>query len=154
MALISNIVIDVAAQTAILTATVNGDSVELLTYDNTIQEVIFDARPDIIIQFSDFLSFCDQINIFETAILFNFPSINTFTTILFSQMISDEEHVGGQWNLTVTSGADPLVVEYEGTRSSTKLNMLERSGSKSLSFPEWLYFLQALNHYRLSIKSF
>lgn len=154
MALISNIVIDLAGQTAILTATVIGNSVELITYDNSSKLITFDARAGIIIDFSEFLSFCDQMNIFETALLFNFPNINTFATIPFSQMIIDEEHVGGQWDLTVTSGAVPLVVEYEGTRSSTKLNMLERLASKTLEFPEWLYFLQALNHYRLSIKAF
>lgn len=154
MALVSNIVIDLLGQTAILTATVGGDSVEVITYDNATKQVTFDARAYILISFSEFLSFCDQVNIFQTAILFNYSTINVFLTTPFTQLIINELHDSGMWNLTVETDAAPNVVEYQGTGSSSKLEMLKRSGSKTLTFPEWLYFLQALNHYRLSIKAF
>lgn len=151
MTLITNITSD---STIILTCTVSGNSVETITYDNLTNEVTFDARDDIIISFSEFLGFCDQVNIFQTAILFKNPSINPFEIIPFSQLIINEIHDPGTWNLTVTPHTDPNVVEYQGTKSSEKIEMLPRAGSKTLSFPEWQYFLLALNHYRLSIKSF
>lgn len=154
MALVANIVVDLASGTIVLTSTVSGNSVETITYDNSTKEVTFDSRDGIIISFAEFLPFCDQVNIFQTAILFNYPSINVFSTIPFAQLIINELHDPGQWNLTVTPHTDPNVVEYEGTKSSTKLSMNARPSSKTLSFPEWQYFLQALNHYRLSIKSF
>ncbi len=154
MALVSNIVLDLASSTVVLTATVDSNSVDVITYDNTVNQVTFDARAGIIIDFSEFLAFCDQVNIFQAAILFSFPSIDVFATTPFAQMLTNELHDPGQWNLTVTPHTDPNVVQYEGTQSSSKLNMIERAGSKTLDFPEWLYFLQVLNHYRLSIKGF
>lgn len=154
MALFSNIVVDLASGTIVLTSTVSSNPVETITYDKTSNQITFDARDGIIIDFSEFLPFCDQVNIFQTAILFNFPGIDVFSTTPFTQLIINELHDPGQWNLTVTPHTDPNVVEYEGTKSSTKLNMIARVGSKTLSFPEWTYFLQALNHYRLSIKGF
>lgn len=154
MALVSNIVIDLASGTIILTATVSGVSVETITYTQSNNQVTFDARDDVIIQFSEFLPLCEQITILETAILFNYPSINVFATTPFTQMQVNELHDVGMWNLTVTSVSNPNIVEYQGTKSSTKLEMLERADNKTLSFPEWLKFLIALNHYKLSIKGF
>lgn len=153
MVLVSTINIDLGTQTAILTCSSNGNSVDVITYDNSVQEVTFDSRDGIIIDFSEFLSFCDQINIFETAILFNFNS-NVFATTPFSQMIANELHDPGMWNLTISAHTDPNVYECQGTKSSQKMDIMPRAGSKTLTFPEWLYFLQALNHYRLSIKGF
>lgn len=46
------------------------------------------------------------------------------------------------------------VEKYEGTQSSSKILINKRPSNKILEFPEWIYFLQALNHYRLSIKGF
>jgi len=154
MVLTSTINIDLGAQIAILNANVGVDTVELITYDNSTFQVTFDARPNLIINFTEFLSFCDQVNILQTAILFNYANINVFATTPFTQLIINELHDPGTWNLTVSAHTDPNIVEYEGTKSSVKIYMLERSGSKTLGFAEWLYFLQALNHYRLSIKAF
>lgn len=55
---------------------------------------------------------------------------------------------------TVSGETDPDIVAYEGTKSSLKMDIAERSGNKTIDFPKWLYFLQALNHYRLSIRAF
>jgi len=154
MALVSNIVVDLASGLINILATVLGSNVENITYDNSTNQITFDARDDIIIDFAEFLPFCDQINIFQTAILFNYPSINVFATVPFSQLFINELHDPGIWNLIISAHTDPNVVEYQATKSSTKVEMLPRSGSKTLEFPEWQYFLQALNHYRLSIKAF
>lgn len=154
MALVSNINVDSASGTIAFTSSVLENDVENITYDSSTNEITFDARADIIIDFSEFIALCNQINIFQTAILFIYPGIDVFATHPFSQLIINELHDPGMWSLTVSPHTDPNVMECQGTKSSTKMEMLPRSGSKTLSFPEWQYFLQALNHYRLSIKSF
>lgn len=156
MALVSTINIDLASQTDILAATVSGTPVETITYDNSTKQVTFDARASILINFSEFLAFADQVNIFQTSILFNFSTVNASATTPFDKLTSIEYHdIGaGNWNLTVSPLAGDDVVSYEGTASSQKLVMNERFSSVTLSFPEWILFLQSFNHYRLSIKSF
>jgi hypothetical protein len=152
MALTSTINIDLGSGTVNLIALVDGNSVELITYDNSTKLVTFDPRDDIIINFSEFLSYCDQINIFQEAIVFNYsPNIASKP---FTQIIANELHDPGMWNLTVSAHTDPNVVEYQGTKSSVKMEMLPRASSKTLTFPEWVYFLDVLNHYKTSIKNF
>jgi hypothetical protein len=156
MVLVSLIQVDTGSQTVTLTATVGGDSVETITFDNTTQQVTFAARSGILINFSEFLSFSDQVNIFETAILFNFSTINSAATKPFDKIVSNEFHdIGaGNWNLTVSPLSGDDVVSYEATKSSLKLYMNTRSSDVTLSFPEWILFLQSFNHYRLSVKAF
>lgn len=154
MALVSNIVVDLVNKTIILSCSVDSNPVETITYDKATNTVTFDSRDDIIINFSDFLDFCNQVNIYQTSILFNFPSIDVFSTTPFVQIMTNELHDPGQWNLTISAHTDPTLIEYEGTRSSQKLYMLPRAGSKTLEFPEWEYVLTQLNHYKLSIKGF
>lgn len=156
MVLLSQIVVDTGAQTVVLSATVGGDSVETITFDNTTQELIFSSRPSLIINFSEFLSFSDQVNIFETAILFNFSTINAAATKPFNKNVSTEYHNldAGNWNFTVSTLSGDEIVSYEGTKSSLKLLMNTRSSDITLTFSEWILFLQEFNHYRLSIKAF
>ncbi len=153
MVLVSTINVDLGSESVVLTASVSSDIVDVITYDNTTQQVTFDTRPGIIINFTEFLSFCDQVNIFQTAILFNY-SPNIAATTPFTQILVNELHDPGMWNLTITPHTDPNIIEYQGTRSSSKVEMFERSMSKTLDFAEWVYFLVALNHYKLSIKAF
>lgn len=154
MALVSNIVISLVNQTVNLRATVDDNLVEDITYDKTTNQITFAERGEFVINFDEFLPFCDQVNIFQTAILFNFPSIDVFSVIPFSQLVINELHDGDTWDLTVSNQNDPNIVEYICTKSTTQTDMLKRSPSKTIEFPEWTYFLQALNHYRLSIKNF
>lgn len=156
MVLLSSIIVDTGAQTVVLTANVGVDSIETITFANSTQEVTFAARASIQINFSEFLSFADQMNIFETAILFNFSTINAAASSPFVKQTSIEYHdVGaGNWNLSVSPLAGDDVVSYEATKSSLKFVMNTRAGDVTLTFPEWILFLQAFNHYRLSIKAF
>jgi len=154
MALVSTIVVDLANKTVVLTATVDSASVDVITYDNNANQVTFDQRDGIIISFAEFLDFVAQVNIFQAAILANFSGINPSSANPFTQIMINELHDPGQWNLTVSPHTDPDVVAYEGTKSSLKLNMLVRPSSKTLEFPEWQYFLIALNHYSRSIQQF
>jgi hypothetical protein len=153
MALQSNILIDLAAGTIILNAQVGSDIVDIVTYDNATKRITFSDRAEVLTSFSEFVSFCEQMNIFQTAILFNY-SPNVAATTPFLQILADEHHTPGQWNMTVSSDTDPNVAQYEGTHSSSKLLMIARVGDKTIDFPEWLFFLQVLNHYKLSIKNF
>lgn len=155
MALVSNIVIDLSSKTAVLTSTVSGNNVEVITYVNSLQQVTFNARPDITISQADFLSFCDQINIFQTAIIFNFNP-DVFAIIPFGSCNNTENHdsVLNQWNLVCIYGATPRVCNYSFVKATSNEVLTNRASSKTLEFPEWTYFLQALNHYRLSIKGF
>lgn len=155
MSLVSNIVVDLASGTVVLTSTVSGNSVENITYLNSGKQVTFSARPDITITQSEFLSFCDQVNIFQTAILFNFNP-DVFAIIPFGSCNNTETHDTGlnQWNLVCIYGASPRVCNYSFFKASGNEVLTNRGSSKTLDFPEWQYFLQALNHYRLSIKQF
>lgn len=156
MVLVSNIAVDTGLQTVVLTSTVGVDTVEIITFDNTTQQVTLSARASILINFSEFLSFADQVNIFETAILFNFSTINIAATKPFDKLISNEFHdIGsGDWNLTVSPLSGDDVVSYEATKSTLKFLMNTRSSDVTLSFPEWILFLQSFNHYKLSVKAF
>lgn len=154
MALTSNIVLDSALSTIVLSASTGDGSVETITYDGTVNQITIDTRDSIIIDFTEFLSFCDQVNIFQTAILFRFSSVSILATQPFRQAIANELKTNGNWNFTFSGPTDPDICQYEGTKSSSKLLMNARGMAKTLEFPEWVYFVQALNYYKLSIKGF
>lgn len=153
MSLLSVMNIDLASQTLILNCTVDSNLVDNITFDNSTQNVTFDSRDDIIISFSEFIAFCNQLFIFQQAIFNNYGT-DPFATNPFLQLIVNELHDVGMWNLTITAHTDPNVVEYQGTKSSQKLEMLPRAGSKTLTYAEWLKFLIAINHYKNSILGF
>lgn len=156
MVLVSTILIDLGSQTATLNGLVGVDIVENITYDNVTHSVTFDARASILINFAEFLAFADQVNIFQTAIIFNFSTANIAATTPFDKITSMEYHdIGaGNWDLTVSPLAGDDVVSYEATKSSLKFVMNARSSAVTLSFAEWVLFLQSFNHYRLSVKAF
>lgn len=156
MVLLNTIVIDLSARTAVLNSTQSGNVVETVTYNANTNDVTFDARPYILLNFTEFLTFCDQMIILQTAVLFNYAP-NITLTKPFGQVIVNELHnlVSNQWNLTVSNfTSPPYVMQYEGTRSSLKLEMEDRASTVTLTFPEWTVFLAALLHYRLSIQAF
>lgn len=155
MALVSNIQVDLAARTAILTSTVNNNSVELISYVDSNLQITFNSRADINISFSEFIDFVNQVNILQTAILFNF-SPNVFASIPFGSCNNTENHdsVLNKWNLVCIYGASPRVCNYSYDKATTTLTMANRASSKILEFPEWLYFLNQLNHYKTSVKQF
>lgn len=156
MALTTTIVVDTSVNTIVLSSSSIDGAVETITYDAVTNQVTIAARSAILINFVEFLNLCDQINIFETAILFNFSLVNILTTKPFIQVASTELHdVGaGNWNLTCSPLTGSNICEYQATKSTLKFYMVSRDADVILEFPEWVLFLQSLNHYRLSIKAF
>lgn len=154
MALLSNIVVDQSAQTAILTVTKAGNAVETITYTNSTKQVSFALRADITITLIEFLDFISQVNIFQTAILFNYnPSV--FLTVPFGSCNNTETHdiALSKWTLVCIYGATPRVVNYSCNIPALTVDLVNRSGAKAIDFPEWIYFLMQLNHYRQSLKA-
>lgn len=155
MTLNSNIVINLGNQTAVLTCSSDGFAVETLTYDNSNKTINFYKREPLTISGSEFISFGNQVNIFQTAILFNFSPLISDTTP-FSQMIVNELHDLGPetWSLVVSPHTDPNVCDYVATLSSLDVALNDRNPSQTIDFPEWIVFLAALNHYRLSVRNY
>jgi hypothetical protein len=153
MALISNIVIDLAAATAVLTCTDGGSSVDVLTYANSNQQVTFSSRPTLTIPAVDFINFANQIQIFQTAILFNFHA-NVGAILPFSQMDVSESHPSGAWNLLITQTPGTDVCNYSATLSGSTVAMKNRPLAKTLDFPEWMVYLNGITHYAYSVKNY
>lgn len=155
MALVNVITIDLVAKTAVLTSTSAGNGVETITYTNSTNQITFSTRADIVISGADFINLIDQINIFQTAILFNFAP-NAFATIPFGSCDNSEVHdiVNNNWNLACIYGASPRAINYSGLGASKTVDLLARASPKIIDFPEWIYCLYALNHYRISIRNF
>lgn len=155
MALLTTIDINLIAKTAVLTCTVSGNRVEIITYTNSTQNVTFTKRDPLTISGTDFMSYTDQIKIFQTAIIFNF-SPNQFATVPFGQCDANEiQDVGSQtWNLTVFSVDGSNVVEYSAALATLDVALIDRNPDKTITFPEWIETLVALNHYRLSVRNY
>lgn len=155
MALVNTLVVDLVAKTVILTSTSSGNSVETITYNNILNQITFSSRADITITGSEFIDFVSQINILQTAILFNFsPNINA--TVPFGSVNNVENHDSNAntWGLTCIYGATPRVLNYAGLGSNKTVNLLARANSKTIEFTEWIRCLSALNSYRISIRNF
>lgn len=156
MALTSVISVDEDLEAINMTTYLGSDLVELINFDNGTKLVTFSARPSILISFSEFFLFAIQVNIYQVAVLSTFSSVNAAMTKPFNKMTSTEFHDVDAGNLDLT--ASPLsgddVVSYEATKSTLKFLMNTRSSDVTLTFPEWVLFLQNFNHYKLSLKSF
>lgn len=157
MANVSNIVIDLGAQTATLTITNASTPVETITYTNSSNTVSFASRSMINISGIDFLNYLAQFLIFQTAILNNF-SANIFTTTPFTEVENVEtNNVGGNsWNFYSVTSYSPTgrTVDYSALGSNQTVNINNRQFTITINFPEWVYLLGALNHYNASVKAF
>lgn len=155
MALINVITVDLGSKTIVLNCTSAGNLVENITYNQSINQITFATRNDIVISGNDFIILTNQINIFQTAILFNFsPNINAY--IPFNSCDNSENHdsVNNLWGLACIYGVSPRAINYSAIGSNKTVDLLSRANSKNIEFPEWLYLLQALNHYRTSVINF
>lgn len=155
MVLTTSITISLGTGTAVLQCSTQDGPVETLTYNNNTQTVEFYKRDPITLSGSSFISFGNQINIFQTAIIFNFAP-SQFSTIPFVQMIVNElNDVGaGTWALLISPYDGSDVCNYTANLAESNVYMDNRNPSKTLEFPEWIVFLNGLNHYRLSIRNF
>lgn len=152
MALISNIVISLEDGTAVLAVTRSGDVVETISYENIGQTVTFASRDDITITSSEFIDLCNQVNILQTAILFNYL-VNQLATTPFSVVSCIERNAITTWDFTfsLVDIPDPNVADYSDVIADSQVFLAGRHGNKILQFPEWIYFLQSLTHYRKSV---
>lgn len=155
MALVTTIDIDLGSGTATLTCISDGNTAEVVTYNNTSQTITFAERGELTISGVDFMSLEDQFKIFETAIVFNY-SPNQFTTNPFNQvLVNENQDTGTQtWNLTVFSVSDPNAIEYTANLNTLDILLHKRSPEKIIVFSEWIKTLLALSHYRLSVRNY
>lgn len=156
MANVSNIVIDLGAQTAVLTITNASNPVETITYTNSLNQISFAPRSLINISAADFLNYLSQFAIFQTAILFNFPQYTGTTPFTFMENVETNNTGSNQWDFYSVVGYSPTgrTVDYACLGSNNTANLNNRQFTITLNFPEWLYLLQALNHFQASATAF
>lgn len=155
MVLVITITVDLAAKTVILNSTSSGNLVENITYSQALNQVTFATRPDILISISDYMSLINQINIFQTAILFNFiPSVIATTPFGSCENLENHDSIANTWGLACIYGASPRVINYSCSGSTKLVDLIALGSSKTIEFPEWLYLLPALNHYKFSLTNF
>lgn len=151
MALVSNIVIDLASQTGTLTVTKSAVSVETITYSSN--QITYALRADIVISVAEFHDLIAQINIFETALLFNFniqPALNGLISSINCTEAVD--NVNNKCSLACIYGASPRVVNYSADLAAKTVDLQNRASDKSISLPEWNYLLLQLAHYNASLR--
>jgi len=155
MPISTTISVDLLTQTAVLSCTVGLNSIETFTYNKTNNQVTLSARPDIAITGPEFMDFCNQVNIFETAILFNYAPLISATIPFNSTNVTETQDVmNNNWNMVCIFGAPPRVNNYSANSISKIVQLFNRANAKTIDFPEWLVFLTDLNHYRLSVRNY
>lgn len=156
MVLLSTVVIDLGAGTAILNCQSDGSLCENITYDNSLQTITFFERGELFIPSLDYIQLSEQFKILETAIQFNFFP-NPFATQPWNQVVTDNTlDIGsGQWNLTMSSMVlDPLIIEYSGILSLNQVQLHKRGNSKTIDFPEWIACLERLKAYQVQLRNY
>jgi hypothetical protein len=157
MVLVNSLVVDLSALTATLTVTSSGNPVETFTYSSSTNQIVFSSRTLINIVATDFLTLIAQFNLLQTAILTNFAP-STYIANPFTEIENVETNLTGsnQWNFYSVVGYSPTGrnVDYSAVGASTTVNLNNRQFNQTLNFSEWIYVLQALNHYYLSVRQF
>lgn len=157
MANVNTIAIDLVTGTAILTITNSSNTVETITYTNSSKTLLFANRSLINISGSDFLNMLAQFIIFQQAILTNF-SANIFSTMTFTEVqnIENNNTGGNTWDFYCVTSYSPTgrTLDYSALGSYGTVNVKNRQFATTINFAEWVYLLQALNHYNASVKAF
>ena len=155
MALVTSLIVDLVAETIILTCTVFGTIVEEITFENSNNQMSFKERGEVFVSGIDFMELVEQIKIFEVAILFNF-SINNSQTLPYNQVITDNtlDSQASQWNLTISSVEEPWIVEYSAILSSIEVMLHKRGSEKVIEFSEWLVVLKTLKNYQVQVRDY
>lgn len=155
MALVNNIIIDLVAQTGTLASTQSINVVETILYSAALNQITFALRPAISLSGSDFLNLVAQINIFNSAILFNF-NVNPSATLPYGSVNNTETHdsVNNLWNEVCLIGATPRVFSYSADKNTFLVNFTSRASAKTIEFPEWIDCLVCLKKYQLSVRNF
>lgn len=155
MALSSTITVDLLSQTSTLTCSVGLNVVETITYNKSNNQITFSSRPDITITGSEFMDFCNQVNICQTAILFNYGPLVSATIPFNSTNVTETQDIANNnWNMVCIFGAVPRVSNYSANSITKMVTLFNRASPKTIDFPEWLVFLTDLNHYRLSVRNY
>lgn len=154
MALLSNIAVNETGGICVLTVTKYGNAVETITYTDSANQISFAARLNINISVIEFLDYVSQINIFQAAILLK-HNPNVFLTVPFGSCNNTEDHnvILNKWDLVSIYGLPPRVCNYSCDIASLTVDLANRANSKTIDFPEWIYWLGKLNHYKNSLKA-
>jgi hypothetical protein len=156
MTLVSTVVIDLGAGTAILNCQSDGSLCENIAYDNSLQQITFQERGELFIPPVDYIQLSEQFKILETAIQFNF-SPNQYATQPWNQLVLNNtlDSQAGQWNITMSSvDLDPLIIEYSGILSLNQVQLHKRGNPKTIMFPEWIAVLSRLKAYQVQLKDY
>jgi hypothetical protein len=157
MVLVNTLVVDLSGQTVTLTVTSAGSPVETITYTFSSNTLQFASRSLINISGTDFLTLMQQINLFQTAIIFNF-NVNVITSTPFTEVQNIEDNITGtnQWEFYSVTGYSPTgrTLDYTALGSNATVNLNNRQFAVTVNFPEWTLMLQALNHFKGSVQQF
>ncbi len=78
----------------------------------------------------------------------------TNTVVDLSTKNEVNDTVGHTWSLAGIFVASPRVINYSAILSNKTVDLLNRAQSKTIEFPEWIFLLYCLKHYRNSVKTF
>lgn len=155
MALVNTLTVDLSANTVTLTSTYLGNNVEVLTYSQSANTVVFSSRSSITVSGIDFLNFIAQIKLFQAAILLNFNA-NQFQTSPYTGVNINEVYVSfiNQWECQISIASAANFINHSASLGTQLVTLGNRSSQQILNFSEWIVVLSALNHYDISIKNY
>ena len=153
MAIKSQILLNLVDSTATLSISTPDDVViSDLLFSNG--QITFFARDEISITADDYFLFMDQLNLFQTNLLSNFP-INI--RIAFPYGVSDvtinHDLPTNAVQLVAHYNGNPRAVSYLATGDDGMILFNKRNGDKTLEFPEWIDLLYHLNHFKALVKA-
>jgi hypothetical protein len=139
--------------TAELNIEFDGDLCENLVY--TSGAIIFEQRLGLTMSLSDFMQFVKIVNAFQIVLVNNFD-LNIADILPFGECTVRSEHnpSANRWDFICIFNDVPRVANYHFHTDTKLVQFIARNDDKSISWPEWCFFLMQLNHFAKSIKGF
>jgi len=155
MAILTTLNVDLGANTVTLNSTFGGNLVNNLVYTQSTHSVVFAIRPAISISEIDFQSFLNQLRLFQTSILANFP-VNQFATTPFTSVKVKEVYdpVLNLWELDMSINAAASFIVDSGALATRLISLNARTVPQVLNFSEWSMVLNGYNHYGVSLQNY
>jgi hypothetical protein len=152
MAITTTMVIDNSANTAVGTVTLNGSTIEQLTFTNSTNIVNLVSHGATDMSVADFGSLLKFYIVFNNAVIASFLPVNLFQyrpfTNIDQQLVDD-----GVNKLSFTfqyTPTDPLpIFNWVCTYPNSTVHIQKRSPNDNLSYAQFLYFLYQAANFRL-----
>lgn len=155
MSLVNLITVDLSANTCTLNCTASATLVDNLSYTQSSNTVTFGITPGISLTGQDFVTFVEQMKIFQTAILTNFQPPQ-FLTQPFTEVKIDEHYISfiNSWSMVINIGGASAFVSDICDHATGHVALNARAAPQILNFSEWVMVLAEFSHYEVSIRNF